>query len=335
MKNNSSLDMLHAMQQKNLVYNANFLYFSNREKDITSPTDYKHPDGWVYEGVTNGIGFNMDTNMCLVKTGSGKTVLSQALHEFPRWKETLKGQLITAKAHVELKETMTVSLTLTDGIETRTFSGKEKGAFDLEVQFVVNESPEKLVLSITSEDENQEIQLSSVYANIGNIALATNSCIVNGVIGERKQYVSTEIAPAEELSLCQPAEELAANYTRLNSVLNQRFGKGQNDRSILPDMRGYFSRSWNNDSNVDPDASNRTNWGASGNVTGDKVGTLQSDQFKKHDHAMNTSDTYFVKSSRDKGIYGHTSGMTNKTGKTGGDETRPKNISELYTIKWA
>ena len=108
--------------------------------------------------------------------------------------------------------------------------------------------------------------------------------MVQGVIGERKQYVATQNPPAEELALCNAPTELTAGHTRLDSVLNYRFGKGQT-YSMLPDVRGLFSRAWNNGAAMDTDASSRTMLGNKSDK-GDLVGTYEEDVFKEHLHDL-------------------------------------------------
>ncbi|WP_109830799.1 hypothetical protein [Reichenbachiella versicolor] len=321
--------LLFAIRQKNLVYNYNFLYFSNRGV-ASSPAEYGHPDGWVYSG--NGqIGLNQENNSCRIETSTEKTKLSQEINEFPRWEETLKGQTVTAQAHLKLESETIISLSLSDGVITQSHLAQTTGECILVTQIEVSSDAEELTLSIETSTENVVIDILCAYANIGTVAVDTNPCIVEGFIGERKQYLSTETPPAEELSLCESSEELAVGYSRLDSVLNGRFGYGDNKRSYLPDMRGYFSRSWDNGSGTDPDAYNRTNWGKS-KVTGDNVGTEELDQFKEHHHSIGFSLS--AKAIGDTAMDLVTKGDTS-TGSTGGKETRPKNIAELYTIKWA
>ncbi|MBE9468871.1 MAG: hypothetical protein IMY72_11225 [Bacteroidetes bacterium] len=325
-------ELLFASQQKNLVYNYNFLYFSNKTiKDKPDNYDYGHPDGWIYKG--NGkIGFNDIKNCCYIDTDTENMVFSQALHEFPRWMDLLIGQTVTAKAHLNLENDATIKFSLSDGITTKTSSISSSGDIEMQVQLKVNEDAKRLKLKIECDTANIVINISKVYANIGSTALASNPCIVNGVIGERKQYIATENTPAEELSLCKASEELKSDYSRLDSVLNKRFGAGPNNISLLPDMRGYFSRAWNNDSGIDTGANNRTNLGKS-DITGDHVSTAELDEFKEHDHTVPFVDGAVVAGEASLNLIINKENTS--TSKTGGKETRPKNIAELYTIKWA
>lgn len=336
------VNLLYSMRQKNLVYNYDFLYFSNKNEQAT-PVIYNHPDGWIYtnDNQSASIGFDQQNGCCVIKTGPGtnQMIFSQALHEFPDWERKLKGQTITAIAHMNLSGSSDtkVNLTLSDGIKEKTSSIKTIGNVEVRVEIEVDNNATGLVLRIESTTPSAVININKVYANIGLIAIESLQCIVTGVIGERKQYVATENAPAEELSLCNESKELSINNTRLHSVLNKRFGSGSNGMSLLPDMRGYFSRSWDNGASIDPDASTREKLGL-GNITGDHVGTVEEDIFYEHLHSLSFSPTNILpgKDGAAKGVVS----MDTKTAKTGaedksGKETRPKNIFELFTIKWA
>lgn len=325
---------LYAMQQRNLVYNHDFRYFSNQIE-----FSYGIPDGWCYEdkGVNGSINFDTNTERCIIKK-SGNTslmVFKQALHEFPRWKQMLLEKVVSVKVILNLNLAGDVSVTLSDGIDSSTIVKNGIGDFDVEVQLKVNKAAKSVWITISSAAPSIVISISKVYGNVGLIALENLPCIVQGIIGERKQYIGTEIPPAEELSLCQAPLELSNDYSRLNSVINNRFGKGTNGNSMLIDMRGYFSRAWNNAAKVDPDASNRKSPGT-GTIEGDHVSTVEQDVFLKHDHGLGFSidKTILMGDKSSTTIINTTS--TSKTKETAdGKETRPKNIAELYTIKWA
>jgi hypothetical protein len=322
-------------QQRNLVYNCNFLYFSNMKKS-SSKVEWGHPDGWIYSDPGSGAQIGLDKECCRIVTSNDETSImtfKQALHEFPRWESTLLGKNVSASVNINLGPNTSVKVSLTDGISSADKIETKEGDTVIRLSLKVDENAEGLYISIESSINSGVIKISKVYANVGTIAIDGLPCIVKGVIGERKQYISTQNPPAEELSLCEEKKELGSNYTRLNSVLNKRFGEGPNKRSMLPDIRGYFSRSWNNSSDIDPDASNRQTIG-DGQRTGDFVGTIENDAFFKHSHQLDFTTIPIFQ-----GTAGTTNGLntmkTSKTDETGGEETRPKNFSELYTIRWA
>jgi len=256
----------YGIQQQNLVYNSDFRYFSNKEG-----AEYGTPDGWLYKDAGSGgsIGFDSETNQCVLIKSGGDSLMSfeQHLQEFPRWKDLLLGQRITAKARLSLSTDGEVSFSISDGFDTNTVTKNGSGDFEIEAQLTINTEATIIFIAIESNDPNIVISISRVYANLGNIAVPNLPCIVQGVIGERKQYLATENPPAGELSICKDSEELSEEYTRLDSVINQRYGVGDNGRSLLPNISGYFSRAWDNGATVDPNAEERKAWGES-TVTG-------------------------------------------------------------------
>lgn len=337
-------DMLFAMQQRNLVYNYNFLYYSNQTV-VDFLLTFNHPDGWIYDdsGPNAEIGFDELTKSCLIQKGKddSKMVFSQFISEFPRARQILSGKKISATAIIQNPKSASIGYELNffmyDGISKshKSIFLKSNEKKEINIELEVSDAFTAIELGIECSTKDAIINIEKIYANAGEVALGTLPCMIEGVIGERKQYIATETPPAEELSLCKTAEELTDSYTRLNSVLNYRFGKGANN-SMLLDMRGYFSRSWNNGAGIDPDAKGRTEPGT-GKIKGDNVSTFEDDVFKKHDHGLDFSIdkplTYMAGSAPATIINTLSTSRTNIDDK--GLETRPKNIAELYTIKWA
>ena len=284
----STEDLLFAIQQQNLIYNYNFLYFSNQAVNSSSVVEYNHPDGWMYKDSSESgtIGFQDDA--CKITTGTDSNMsFKQMLNEFPRWKSKLQGKLISVEAVVGMQPDQTLSLSVSDGINTssRTLTPSKESDEVFKLQFAIDPSAEKLEVEFSSDSQNAVFLIKKVFGNIGKIALENLPCVVKGVIGERKQYIATQNPPAEELSLCESAQELSSSYTRLDSVLNGKFGKGSSGNSMLPDVRGYFSRAWNNLSERDPDAKDRETLGNT-EVRGDFVGTSENDEFRSHKHDL-------------------------------------------------
>ena len=329
-------DFLHAMQQYNLVYNYDFRYYSNQIQN-GNVIEYGVPDGWVYSdsGVQGKISFDPATNECILVKSEDDSLLSftQNIQEFPRWKSMLLGMKITAKVILNISIEGAVNITLSDGISSNTVTKSGQGDFEIDVQSLINHDATFVSIAITSRTPFVTISISKVYANIGEVAIENLPCIVQGVIGERKQYLATETPPAGEFSLCASPQELNENYTRLNAVINKRYGVGYNGGSLLPNMSGYFSRAWDNGAAVDPNADERMTWGGS-SVSGDHVSTLEDDEFLSHDHALDfVVGTATIVQQGDIATIITTD--TSTTERAGKDETRPKNITELYTMKWA
>lgn len=328
-------DYLYSLGQLNLVYNYDFRYFSNQDG-----TNYGTPDGWVYtdSGTNGSINFDPSSNQCIITKSEGteSMTFTQALHEFPRWQQMLLGETVTGKIKLNTDKDGVVNVTLSDGVSSFTGSTLKKGNAEIDLQLNINNAATELTLTIESTAPFVEVSLRSCNVNIGNVSIPNLPCVVNGIIGERKQYIATENPPAEELSLCSTPRELDENQTRLNSVLNGRFGTGDNGNSLLLDVRGYFSRAWDNGSTIDPDAKDRTVPGT-GSITGDHVSTFEQDAFLKHQHGL----AFTVSSAQS--TTGGTGPNTNLVSapesdtkeEANGKETRPKNFYELYTIKWA
>lgn len=339
----SLVDRLYAMQQRNLVYNFNFLYFSNQEVTSQQMIQYNHPDGWVYKTEDSGgsITFNVANNCCrIVKSPSNKSMrFYQAVHEFPRWKQVLCEQLVSAALLISTPSGVSnqVTLSLDDGvnISSRSVMLNPNEKTVVTVNLMVSDVATKLLVIIESTSPSATFDIYEVYANKGRLPLNTLTPMVQGYIGERKQYVATETAPVTEMSLCREASELSGEYTRLNSVLNGMFGVGQNGNSMLPDMRGYFSRSWNNQGTIDQDAKDRKPLGT-GAVSGDHVGTTEPDSFLKHVHPLAFSTLgAAMPASGSASVPTISLDQQDNTQGTGGKETRGINVAELYTIKWA
>lgn len=331
-------ELLHAMSQKNLVYNHDFLLFSHADYSV-SPVAYGVPDGWLYSDGSSGSINWEDNHLVIVTSNDDKTKMTfkQNLHEFPRWQNVLANQRVTARIHMNVSADCLVALSLTDG-NNANYEAKYLKAnhhMVLDVQFKVGNNPEKLTLAIESEANAATIAISRVYANIGHMALPNLPCMVEGVIGQTKQYLGTENAPANELSLCQVAVELNADQTRLDTVLNGRFGEGANERSLLPDLRGYFLRAWDNGAEIDPNAKTRFALGQGSGNTGDHVGTWQEDLFKEHHHSIPFEKATLKPSGDSAPVHPVDDLQETPTSDVGGDETRPKNVYTLYTIKWS
>lgn len=334
----STEELISATQQRNLVYNFDFKYFSNQIVDSGSII-YNHPDGWVYSNEGKDAQISSSDNSCriVVNTSGNEMSLKQALHEFPRYENYLQDKSISLQAEVELSENCTLEVSLFDGIKkvSQEITSTDKGLYVFNIQLEITGSPSELTCALLSKTEGAIISINKIFANIGFIAIETLPSIITGVIGERKQYIATENPPAEELSLCNAPIELDENQTRLNSVLNGRFGLGNNGNSLLLDMRGYFTRAWDNESGEDPDATNRTAPGT-GTISGDHVSTLEQDVFLKHNHGLNFALTGSVPAGTSSPMtIINTASNSNTKDEADGKETRPKNIAELYTIKWA
>jgi hypothetical protein len=194
--------------------------------------------------------------------------------------------------------------------------------------------------SITGTHVGNGAQLTSLAgANIsaGSVPLAAlvtavqQALVPAGII----DAYGGSTAPAGWLK-CDGTLYNGSSYPALYAAIGINFG-GYSGYFNVPDLRGRFLRGWSNGSGRDPDAASR--YGEySGQTGGDKIGSIQGDQLKSHNHYIartvvdlngdNWFDWYSGRSSTDDGTwYGQ------YTESTGGNETRPINVSVNYIIK--
>jgi microcystin-dependent protein len=125
-------------------------------------------------------------------------------------------------------------------------------------------------------------------------------------------------------------------YANLFAAIGTRYGVGDGVSTFnLPDLRGIFIRGVDATSQGstgrDPDAASRVPSGTGG-VSGNQVGSYQSDAFKAHNHGYHgTGGSGSIVSHYAVESYFSSYAFTTST--TGGSETRPKNIAMLYIIK--
>ncbi|MCB1583058.1 MAG: hypothetical protein R3E90_11240 [Marinicella sp.] len=330
--------LIMTVNQRNLVYNHDFQYFSNANYAV-DPVDYGVPDGYQYMDQGSNGGVNLVNDHLVITTSNDDQsvmVFKQALHEFPRWQQTLCNQTVTACIQLSATSGSSISVLLSDGvnssIEKRVVEDEDE--MIIELQLFVDTHAEELVIQLQSHSNASVITISKIYANIGQVAVSNLPCMIDGVIGQTQQLIATCNPPSNQLSLCQSAIELSENMTRLDSVLNGRFGRGDQGRSYLPDIRGLFMRSWDNGAQTDPNAKERKSLGRGSTISGDLVGTIQEDVFEKHVHTIDFTIGELKPSGDMAPIYPVINKLQ-ETSEVGGDETRPKNVYELYTIKWA
>ncbi len=342
MKKETSLSVniesyLYALQQKNLVYNYNFKYFSNYNT-LPNALASGHPDGWVYSNSGANGSVEPSGEACKIKVNSDGNAMSltQALHEFPRWQDQIAGNTVTIEMQLTLTKGCVIQASLSDGktsvIEEIIASENEEATIHLQLK--VDDNPSQLILGITSSTASATITLSKVFGNVGDIALENLPSIVSGIIGARKSYISTQNAPSGELSICNNLDvDLEKDYTRLNSVLNGRFGKDGGGKPQLPNVSGYFSRAWDNGKKLDPNAADRKMLGQE-SIVGDFVGTIEPDSFKHHLHGLKFAPADIVSAAQGTPAKGINISGTSETKEQGEEETRPVNVFELFTIIW-
>ena len=123
---------------------------------------------------------------------------------------------------------------------------------------------------------------------------------------------------------CNGAAISRSTYSSLFSGIGTVFGAGDGSTTFnVPDLRGEFVRGWDDGRSID---------------TGRVFGSSQSDEFESHNHATSL-DGYNVEV---QGGGGYTMGPGNRPQQaftwsmtnSGGTETRPRNLSLMYCIKY-
>lgn len=179
----------------------------------------------------------------------------------------------------------------------------------------------------------------------------TNSggALPTGLSADTKYYMIEVAANTFKMSTTYGGSEVAISDD----------GSGTNtyhNEMKVPDLRGQFIRGWDHGAGTDPQAAGRTDRGDG--VTGDYVGTLQTNDIEHHAHDGTTdSDGAHVHEAEMGNTTGagtdpaeapnatggtmevnssgaHTHAFTSDTdGGVDGDETRPLNINMMYIIK--
>lgn len=117
---------------------------------------------------------------------------------------------------------------------------------------------------------------------------------------------------------CDGSEVSRTTYSTLYSAIGTTFGSGNGSTTFnVPDLRGEFVRGWDNGRGVD---------------SGRSFGSAQADELKSHNHTVTTLGGSSAVRPEDVGA-GNVGSKTSTTSSTGGNETRPRNISLLYCIK--
>ena len=132
---------------------------------------------------------------------------------------------------------------------------------------------------------------------------------------------------------CNGARLKRSDYPLLYNVIKEAFGAPTPDTFNLPDLRGRFVRGVDHGAGNDPDARFRKVSNKGGN-TGNKVGSVQDDELKKHKHQWRGyracgSGNRVVRSKDPIG----SDDIQDACFETGGNETRPKNVYVNWIIK--
>lgn len=135
--------------------------------------------------------------------------------------------------------------------------------------------------------------------------------------------------------LCDGKTVRPHNYPALYAAIGTSWGGVPEVYFYLPDLRGRFLRGADEGQKRDAEASSRTASNTGGN-TGDRVGTLQSDEFAEHHHNLTCANGTTGIGSGEYMLLGSKAGgqHNQKSAPYGGTETRPKNASVRFIIKY-
>lgn len=135
--------------------------------------------------------------------------------------------------------------------------------------------------------------------------------------------------------VCDGSELSRTTYAALFAAIGDIYGGDGANTFKIPDDRGRFVRFQDSGAGRDPDRASRTNRGDG--VTGDNVGTNQSQRFGSHNHAHLGSTGTGVSTTAYMPVCAAFT-VTRTTGYNGGintsTETRPLNIALVGAIRY-
>jgi len=170
------------------------------------------------------------------------------------------------------------------------------------------------------------MEIDGIMATLTNILSQNSGTVIPGTI---ISYGGSAV-PSGFLS-CNGAQVSRTTYSALFTAIGTTYGAGNGSTTFtLPDLRGEFLRGWDNSRGVD---------------SGRGIGTTQNSQAPNHGHSTgNFMDFDFGSSGTHNGP--HFTSATGRSSRTTSDpnsgtwgtsnssETRPRNISVHYCIKF-
>lgn len=137
---------------------------------------------------------------------------------------------------------------------------------------------------------------------------------------------------------CDGASVSKDAYPALYDAIGTTYGGNGNPSFNLPDLRGMFLRCVDDGTGRDPDSASRVMQGT-GTVVGGRIGSVQQDQLKSHQHNWNHffywrhysgSDIAVKQPNDSRNLQTNPRQATNNDG--GGSETRPRNSYVYFLI---
>lgn len=178
----------------------------------------------------------------------------------------------------------------------------------------------------TAGEQTAKMRLNSA----GNLAVSARITDKTGAVMPIGAILSYGGATAPQgWLLCDGRSYKRTDYPDLYKIISNNFGTASRTAFNVPDLRGRFLRGVDNGTGRDPDAKSRDS-SAKGSNIGDRVGSVQQDQFRSHNHSY----TKFPDGHGDIASGRHWKAQDTRTGSTGGSETRPKNVYVNFIIKF-
>jgi hypothetical protein len=129
-------------------------------------------------------------------------------------------------------------------------------------------------------------------------------------------------------------------YAELFAAIGTAWGAPDVNTFNVPDLRGMFLRGVAGDATTDPDKATRVASKAGGNI-GNAVGSMQTDEFKKHNHdpvralgPWTSGNNAYLQAGSGNNPGGGSSDWYSYMRDKGGNETRPVNAYVNYIIKY-
>jgi microcystin-dependent protein len=295
--------------------------------------------------------------------GSSNSFIDGATIDF-----TVNGSNVTAETNLQLQVSgNTLSLVTSGGSNSVSLPGGGS-SYTAGSGISINGSN---VISATDASATNEIQTLSLSGQTlslsnggGSVTLPSSGVPVGTIIAFAGDVNTPGVLPSGYL-VCDGSPIVRSQFPNLFSAIGIAWGQGDGVNTFnLPDLRGMFMRGVSGGTNNDPDKNLRTPFNPGGN-SGNNVGSLQSEEFKSHNHTQNPHNhiitdpghSHLVGSSNNPGgsntaYEGGGGFLGNRVGTTlvgtgitinnhtatnnpaGGAETRPINVYVYYIIKY-
>jgi rhizosphere induced protein len=180
-------------------------------------------------------------------------------------------------------------------------------------------------------------QIHPVTGDINNIWPSSGCSSQNAQAENLNANIPITYPEAYGWMLCDGRYLEIDAYPELFAVIGTLYGKQGDNKFRLPDYRGLFMRGVDAGSGLDPDAAERIGPEGTGKISG--IGSLQCDALQQHQHDYNAI-LLSAQAQPGTGSVGQTSEIKQTTGpdsppaRVSMYETRPKNISVNYIIKY-